>query len=46
MERKNEHQGEIKDPRKITAGVGGKIKNTKEKTYKKRKLERDHRRRK
>ena len=33
MERKNEHQGEIKDPRKITAKFGGKIKNMKGKTH-------------
>ena len=35
MERKNEHQGEIIDPRKITAEFGGRIKNMKEKTHKK-----------
>ena len=34
MERKNEHQGEIKDPRKITAECVGRIKNMKEKTHK------------
>ena len=33
MERKNEHQGEIKDPRKSTAKFGGRIKNMKEKTH-------------
>ena len=35
MERKNEHQGEITDPRKITAEFGGRIKNMKEKIHKK-----------
>ena len=35
MERKNEHQREIKDPRKITTEFGGRIKNMKEKTYEK-----------
>ena len=35
MERKKEHQGEIKDPRKSTTGFAGRIKITKEKTYKK-----------
>ena len=33
MERKNEHQGENIDPRKITAEFGGRIKNMKEKTH-------------
>ena len=35
MERKNEHQGETKDPRKITAEFAGRIKIMKEKTHKK-----------
>ena len=35
MERKNEHQGEIKDPKKITVEFVGRIKNMKEKTHKK-----------
>ena len=35
MERENEHQGEIKDPRKITAEFVGRIKNMKETTHKK-----------
>ena len=35
MEGKNEHHGEIKDPRKITEEFGGRIKNMKEKTHKK-----------
>ena len=35
MERKSEHQGEIKDARKITAEFVGRIKNMKEKTHKK-----------
>ena len=35
MERKNEHQGEIKDLRKSTAEYVGRIKNIKEKTHKK-----------
>ena len=35
MERKNEHQGKIKGPTKITAELIGRIKNMKEKTHKK-----------
>ena len=35
MEKKNEHQGEIKDPRKSTGEFVGRIKNMKEKTHKK-----------
>ena len=35
MERTNEHQEEIKDPRKSTAEFAGRIKIVKEKTYKK-----------
>ena len=35
MERKNEHQGEVKDPRKSTAEFVGRIKSMKEKTHKK-----------
>ena len=35
MERKNEHQGETKDPRKITAEFGGTTKIIKEKTHQK-----------
>ena len=35
MERKNEHQGEIKDPRDSPAECGGTIKTMKEKNHEK-----------